>query len=329
MENNPEIAPAPAAPVTLVKSSTAKDFFLWLGFIITFFGSITSLITLIFTYIDIAYPDLLAPYTYVSEYTGTVSYAMATLIVMAPAAAILMHFIRRDILQDPARGTFWVRRWAVIFTIFIFGSTIVGDLITLLTTFLNGEITNRFLLKVVVLFLIAFAVLLHFIADSWGYWVSNRHKATMVGVAALILCLITIGAGFVLIGSPSTVRLENFDNQKASNLREIQADILAFADQNRRLPDTLTELHESSAGYSISLNDSQTKQPYEYKLLKSNSYELCAIFNRPTSTTGTDPNDFSGATDSFQWHEEGQVCSAKIVSFRALSPAEATTTIPK
>ena len=64
----------------------------------------------------------------------------------------LMRLIRKSIAADPSRKEIWVRRWALILTLFVAGVAIAVDLITLLTTFLSGEaLTTAFLLKVLVI----------------------------------------------------------------------------------------------------------------------------------------------------------------------------------
>jgi hypothetical protein len=56
-------------------------------------------------------------------------------------------------------------------TLFIAALTGLIDLITLINTFLGGEITTRFGLKVAIVLLIAIGVFLHFLADLKGYWI--------------------------------------------------------------------------------------------------------------------------------------------------------------
>ena len=60
----------------------------------------------------------------------------------------------RDIVHDATRRDIWVRRWAIVLTLFIAGMTMAMDLIVLLNTFLSGAtLTTPFLLKVVLIFL--------------------------------------------------------------------------------------------------------------------------------------------------------------------------------
>jgi len=145
--------------------ATPKDFFLWAGAMFALYSSVIAFLGLIFDYINYALPSEYS-YYYGNPFQGSVAYEMATLIVLVPLFLILMRVIRGTIAADPSRGEVWVRRWALYVTLFFAGATIATDLIILLTTFLNGEdITMAFVLKVLVVLLVAAAGFMHFLAD--------------------------------------------------------------------------------------------------------------------------------------------------------------------
>ncbi len=80
---------------------------------------------------------------------------MATLIVLVPTMLGLLLTIRRDIVREPGKANVWVRRWALVLTIFLSALIAIVDLITLLTTFLGGDLSIRFALKAIIVLLIA------------------------------------------------------------------------------------------------------------------------------------------------------------------------------
>ena len=182
---------------------TPKDFFLWAGAMVALYGSVISFITLLFEYINYVFPDPLA-YYYSDPFSGSIRFAMASLIVLVPVALALLSVIRRDIAADKHKNDLWVRRWALFLTVFIAGAAVVGDLITLINYFLGGDITTRFVLKVAVLLLVAGAVFLHFLADLRGYWNENPGRAKIVGYAAGLVVVLAILSGFLIMGSPTT-----------------------------------------------------------------------------------------------------------------------------
>src|SRR6185503_6005191 len=157
----------------------------------------------------------------------------ASLIVFFPLYLYLMRVIRKDIAAEPSKNELWVRRWLIVLTIFVAGLTVAGDLVALVNYFLGGDLTTRFLLKVAVVLLVAAGVLMHFIADMRGYWKEFPERARMVGWGAAAVILLTIIAGFFIMGTPGQVRLNRFDDQKVSDLQNIQYQIVNYWQQKQ------------------------------------------------------------------------------------------------
>lgn len=287
---------------------TPKDFFLWAGAMIALYSSVFAFIALLFQYINYAYPDPLAYTYYADPFSGGIRFAMATLIVMVPVAVILMRFIRRDIQEEHAKADLWIRRWALVLTIFIAGLAVVGDLITLINYFLGGDITMRFVLKVIALLLVASAVFLHFLADFRGYWNKNPGKASFVGVGAGIAVIIAIVAGFLIMGSPSQVRLYRFDAQKVSDLQSIQWQIVNYYQQKEMIPNSLADIEDPLSGWMLP-KDPQG-QPYRYEKTGNLTFKLCATFNADSSAAEASqamPREYGSLDGNFS-HGTGEEC---------------------
>lgn len=253
-----------------------KDFFLWLGAMVALYSSVVAFLTLTFEYINNAFPDPLA-YSY-DPYSGSIKFAIATLVVASPLFLVLMRIIRSDIAKVPEKADIWVRRWALYLTVFIAGFTVATDLVTLIYYFLDGEITMRFALKVLIVLLVAGAGLLHFLADIWGYWLSYPKRALYVSYAVGILIVATIASGFLIIGSPMDARLYKFDDQKVSDLQNIQWQVVNFYQQKGKVPASLQELVDPISGWTLPA-DPQTGEQYSYKA-DGTSFQLCANFNK-------------------------------------------------
>lgn len=267
---------------------TPKDFFLWAGAMVALYGSVISFITLIFAYINHAFPDALEQggYYYSDPYSGSIRFAMASLIVLVPVSILLLQIIRKDIIKEHAKADLWVRRWALFLTLFLAGLAMVIDLITLINYFLGGELTTRFVLKTAVVLLIAAGVFMHFLADYWGYWIKFPGKARMVGIAAGILVLLSIIAGFFIIGSPTSVRMQRFDSQKVSDLQNIQWQVINYYQTKGVLPAELAQVADPISGAFIP-KDPQSSTEYVYRVTKAPyTFELCATFNKDSIATG-------------------------------------------
>lgn len=301
--------------------TSPKDFFLWLGAIIALYGSVSLLITLLFEYINYVYPD---PLAYAGDpYGGVVRFAMSGLIVLVPALIILMRFIRSGIEKEPGKATIWVRRWAIMLTVFLALLTALIDLITVLNTFLGGEGSERFFLKAAVVLLIALGVFLHFMADFKGYWITHSKKANLVGIGVGILTIFAIVSGFFIIGTPSDIRMLRYDEQKVQDLQNIQYQVLNYWQLKEQFPKTLTELADPLSGSMVPV-DPQESTSYRYEVTGPLSFKLCASFNKesPDMTgRGSYPSAPSYAydmgmgddsTDTWK-HGVGEVCFERTI----------------
>src|SRR3989338_8558474 len=258
---------------------TPKDFVLWVGAMVTLYAGVIAFINLIFDYINHAFPNPVTDsYSYYSGYSTSVSYEMAALIVLTPVFLILMRVIRNDMAHDHSRREVWVRRWALFLTLFLAGATMVVDLIILLNTFLQGEdLTTGFLLKVLTVLLVTGLGFMHFLADLRGYWDREPMRARMVNWAAGVLVLVTIIAGFFIIGTPQQMRVQKQDAIRLQDLQNIQWQIVNYWQQKESLPATLAELNDPITNAIIPV-DPQTKTAYRYEKTGALAFKLCATF---------------------------------------------------
>ena len=304
---------------TQVKA-TPKDFFLWSGAMISLYVSVFSLVTLLFSYIDYAFPDPLVTY-YGDPYSGTIRFAMASLIVLFPTYVLLMQVIRKGSTTDPTRLAVWVRRWALYFTLFVAGASIAVDLIALLNTFLGGEVTSRFILKVCIVFLLAGAFFLHFFADLKEYWFQNPLRSKMVAWGATLLVFAVIVSGFFIIGSPASARLYTADDLKVQDLTSIQWQVVNFWQAKQKLPANLSEVADPISGFVVP-TDKQTGNSYTYEVVSPTSFSLCAVFNkdsRPTSGAMPAPPRPAGSEDTWQ-HTSGKQCFTRTIDPQRYPP---------
>lgn len=310
MEHTPAAAPN-------ASKTAPRDFFFWAGLVIALIGSVTSLTALLFSYINFAFPDPLAFSG--DPYGGAVRASMAFVIVFIPTALVLAHLIRKTIVTEAGKANIWVRRWALGLTLFLATIAILADLVTLIMTFLGGEISVRFALKVAVVLLVAIFIFLHFLADLKGYWLQNVKKAGLVSSAVLAMALVSVAAGFFIIGTPGEIRMLRFDEQKVSDLQGIQYQIVSYYQQKQELPEALASLDDSISSYLTPV-DPETGTAYRYAATGPLSFELCAVFNAPTPDTrgqGAYPaHDMSypamGMDENWQ-HGEGDTCFTRTI----------------
>ncbi|PIR84113.1 hypothetical protein COU18_01785 [Candidatus Kaiserbacteria bacterium CG10_big_fil_rev_8_21_14_0_10_51_14] len=299
---------------------TPKDFVLWVAAMAALYSGVFAFIRLVFDYINQVFPNPITnAYYYYDPYGGGVSYEMAALIVLTPVFLILMRTIRKDIKRDHSRREVWIRRWALFLTIALAAATMVIDLIVLIHTFLQGEdLTVGFLLKVAVVLLVAGAGFFHFLADLRGYWEKEPGRAKMINWAVGVLVLVTIVAGFFIIGTPQEIRAKKQDAVRINDLQGIQWQVVNYWQQKETIPTALADLSDPLMGYMLPV-DPKTAESYEYKKTGNASFELCATFATEGGNTTNgrpmpvDPSMGKGITPDSWQHAAGRVCFTRTI----------------
>lgn len=146
---------------------SAREAFMYLVMFLTLYITAFSVGTILFQLINLWLPDLAQiAYGYASDYsTGLIRSATAALIITFPIFLFVANILRKNIKRDPTKRSSLIRKWLTYITLYVATGIIIGDLITLLTYVLNGDLTLRFVLKVLVVLLIAGSVFGYYLWD--------------------------------------------------------------------------------------------------------------------------------------------------------------------
>ena len=134
----------------------ARDAFLHLLMFGALYTWATSLILLLFTYINFAFPDPAwrTSYAALREALSLIRAELAAVIVSFPIFLIIWHFLLREIRQTPETAQGAIRRWLGYLSLFVGAVTLSADAMTLIYFSLEGQLTARLVLKAAALFLI-------------------------------------------------------------------------------------------------------------------------------------------------------------------------------
>lgn len=257
---------------------TPKDFFLQLGIVAALYVSVISLINLLFQTINYAFPDELAHYG--DPYSGGIRVAIASLLIIFPLYLALSWFAEKLFRTAPEKRELGVRRWLMYLTLFAAGIAVIVDLVALINAFLGGELTTRFAFKTLAVLAVAGGVFGYYLYDLRRA-VGMPSKNKLFGVLAVIAVLASMAWGFAIMGSPMAAREKRFDDNRVSDLQNIQWQIVNYWQQKGRFPKSLAELEDQISGYRVPV-DPQTKSEYEFDKREGYAFELCATFNRST-----------------------------------------------
>ena len=265
-----------------ITKNIQRDVFMYLLAIITLVVSTVSFGILVFQYINIYFPDILADYYFSrSEYFGSIRQSLATLIVVFPVYVGVSRFFRRDVEANPYKKDLKIRKWLLYLTVFAAGLTIIGDLVALLNTFLEGEITARFILKVLTIFFIAGSVFYYYLNElRHGEAKKDAWKGLGIRMFPWVVIAVALAAvvfGFFVAGSPTGRRTEKFDERRVNDLSVIQSQVISYWQNKDVLPGNLDELPNDLLGVVVP-KDPKPGNAYEYKVMGDLKFQLCATF---------------------------------------------------
>ncbi|HET8697899.1 MAG TPA: DUF5671 domain-containing protein [Gammaproteobacteria bacterium] len=149
----PFVVPVPRPRAHL----SARDAFLYLLMFTMLYLSGYYFDSLLFQLINSAFPEQLDRFT-LNAIGERIRFATAGLIVAFPVFLFTAWRIALAVRGDATQRNSAIRKWLTYLTLFVGASVIVGDAITLLYNLLSGDLTVRFVLKVLVVAAIAGAV---------------------------------------------------------------------------------------------------------------------------------------------------------------------------
>ena len=259
--------------------TTPRDFFMHLLVFAALYAGVVSFLALLFAYINALFPDNLGFYSNIStEIIGPSS----VLIVIFPVFILLSWLLGKDLSLHPEKREMKFRKWLIYFTLFVASVTIIVDLISLVSSFYHGELTTRFLLKVMAILFVTAGVF-------WFYfWDLKRtgratNKPKAVAWISSVIVLAAIVSGFFIVGTPAEQRARRFDERRVSDLQTIQNQLVNYWIQKEELPEELGELAKDKLSGFILPIDPETGESYEYTKLTAFSFELCAVFRTESS----------------------------------------------
>ena len=113
-----------------------------------------------------------------------------------------------------------------------------------------------------------------------------NHSTVMKRLAATVTSVViaSLAGAVYVLESPMTQRQRRLDEHRLKDLENISKSIQEYAKKHDALPQNMAVLEEAAteAGTRETPTDPVTQEPYEYKVLDAQSYQLCAVFLLPS-----------------------------------------------
>lgn len=271
--------------------------------------------SILFNVINYYFPDPLATNYYstdLASFGAAITYAIAALVISLPLYILSIRYWLKKFTGAIAHTEARLSRFLTYVILLAVALTIVGDLISLLYNFLQGEFGMRFVLKSLTVLLLAVITAFFYYHErkivQFKKEIPHNFFRT-IGIVAVVVAVVSVVLGFVVGGSPMTQRSRRVDAIRTQDMEQIASSISSFVWDTGRLPASLNELARNQRYSYVRIVDPATKTPYEYypstttpKIL---SFELCTTFTLEASSTSYTTN-----TPNTTWsvHPAGRHC---------------------
>ncbi len=303
--------------------------FILLGIVATALG------TLFFQIVNVIFPDVLDMNNWYmeSQTTSSIHYSIAALLIGFPLYFLALRLWFRKFREDEGRTESALSKGLTYLVLLITAVTIVGDLITIVFTFLQGEISVRFFLKALTILVIAGIIFgFYYLERRKIQYHSDVPRSTFqyFGRGVSVLVVFGVVLGFFAGGSPTTQRNKTLDQTRADNLNTLASCVEQYAGNLGALPLSFADLRTSSQ-YNYCgafMQDPETGQAYEYRVVTPSrtegsvqigEFELCATFALASYENPANKGT-AGYAGGTIWHEHSVGRNCDTVTTQLLVP---------
>jgi len=235
-------------------------------------------------------------------------FAISALLISAPIYFITMRQIFKNLISGALEKDSEIRKWLTYFVLLVASCVMIGWLIGTVNSFLDGELTTKFILKALTAIGISASVFSFYLYDIKREKVEGKKDGVMQAFfyASLIAVIAIFSFALFTVESPNETRNRKLDETILNKFDEIDNAMSEYYNENKNLPENLDELVlEFTYIKEDNLVDSIAKKKFEYKKVSEDSYELCAEFRM------SNENDNQEKYNSYKdrWpHDSGYQC---------------------
>ncbi len=253
--------------------------------------------------------------TFRGDYSSeAMKFAISALIISAPIYYLTVAQINKNLFKGLLDKDSGVRKWLTYFILFVSSVVMLGWLVSVIYSFLDGELTVKFILKAATALIIAAVVFTYYLYDiKRGNAAGVKDKIIKIYFyGSLIIVIAALVSAFVFIESPRETRNIKHDDNILSQFDRIDGAINDYYRTNKKLPDSLDILLGGRFYLSEDiLKDRTEKKKFDYKITGEKTYELCADFR--TSNKGKEYNYRYGYYNKRWQHDAGYQCLSQKV----------------
>lgn len=233
----------------------------------------------IFQVINKYIPEFTSHYGVVFD-SSILKFAISSLIISIPLYFFTAWQIEQSLEKKELPKDAPVRRWLTYFILLISSLVVIVWLIMTINSYLEGELTSKFLLKTLTVIVISGLAFSYYLYDIRRDEVKKKNPIILAYlVVGLLLTIGSLVTAFYISETPAEARARRHDIEVLGHFDQISATIQSYYNDNKRLPNSLDELKDQLPYLNAAaLQDPKTGDAYKYNKVDEAQYELCATF---------------------------------------------------
>jgi len=301
-------------------NQTAKFTFLYLLSLIALGFFAISAGNILFQLINKNIADIVESYNMLYNIQA-LRFAISSIIVAVPIYFVTVWQINKNLaggLLDKDSG---IRKWLTYLILLISSVVIIGDLIAVINSFLNGELTAKFALKTLTILVIAGIIFSYYLYDMKREKVEKKDKImSYYFYTTLVLTVLIFISGLLFVESPKEARLKRLDGEVINNLSNIENAIQIYYANEDALPEDLSALVDGVDYIQAEdIKNAVTRKEFEYKITGKQDYEICTDFMRSNKEDKNTDYTYGYLNDSWR-HGAGYDCVKKKINSELVKP---------
>jgi cation transport ATPase len=284
----------------MIKKHQAQFVFYYLLSLISLGAMALGLGIIVFEVLDKVFVDVSSSYFSMQA----LKTAFSTLIISTPIYYICSHLLSKSIRKNELSLESSLRKWLIYLILLVTSVIMLVWLVSILNSFLNGEMTIKFILKALTALIISAMIFSYYLYNIKQKVVKKKDKIKSIFfVASLLLVIFTLGLAIVHMESPQTTRDKKVDEDILRNFDNINMNVNMYYNSNKELPESLEEL-KSNSNLNVYPDSAVSLDNIEYKKLSEIKYELCTDFK----TSNLDDKNINLRYGSNRLHNSGYQC---------------------
>ena len=300
------------------KNNSAKFAFFYILSLASLFFVALSSGMIIFQVINKSIVDILREYS--GRYSSSqLKFAISAIIVSTPIFYITIRQIQKSLFSGELKSDSGIRKWLTYFVLLVSSMIMTGWSIGIINSFLEGELTLKFILKAITAIGIATAIFTFYFYDIRRDNVSGKRDKIVrtYGYTSLFMIIVIFVLGIFFVESPKEARDRRIDGKILQNFNKIDNTVFTFYGDHKKLPENLNELiADSSVLSGKDIKNIVTNNVFDYNIKKYDTYELCTVF---LTSNKDEEGGFNGHRSHWQ-HESGYQCLKQKVRVQKVEP---------